>query len=123
MFDETLPNHEDWDCWLRLFALDPPLLHSDKKLAIYRIQERSMSRNIALMWKGVEMVCKKQEIAFPHDTETRALLVAKRESMRRIYQELKVEQARKRFPLALREYFEKHVPWPIQRAVYRFLGR
>jgi glycosyltransferase involved in cell wall biosynthesis len=122
-FDETLPNHEDWDCWLQLFAIDPPLLHSEEKLAIYRLHERSMSRNRALMWKGMEMVCRKQEKAFSHDVEIRGLLATKREEMRRIYQRLKAEDAWERFPEAFRKRFEKNVPWPVQRSVFRLLGR
>jgi len=122
-FDETLPNHEDWDCWLQLFAIDPPLLHSDAKLATYRKQGRSMSSNRALMLKGVEMVCEKQQNAFSHDAEIRALLAAKREEMRRVYERVKAEQVWRRLPEAFRKVFEKHVPWLLQRAVFRLLGR
>jgi glycosyltransferase involved in cell wall biosynthesis len=122
-FDETLPNHEDWDCWLQLFAIDPPLLHSDARLATYRMQAQSMSKNRRLMWKGMEMVCEKQQNAFSHDAEIRALLAAKREDMRRVYQRLKAEQTWQRLPEAFRKCFEKNVPWPLQRAVFRLLGR
>ena len=121
-FDETLPNHEDWDCWLQLFAIDPPLLHSDARLATYRKQGRSMSGNCTLMWKGVEMVCEKQQKAFSHDAEIRALLAAKREDMRRVYQRVKAEHAWERLPEAFRRGFEKNVPWLLQRAVFRLLG-
>lgn len=122
-FDETLPNHEDWDCWLQLFAIDPPLLHSDARLATYRKQARSMSSNRALMWKGMEMVCEKQQNAFSHNAEIRALLAAKREDMRRVYQRLAAEQVWQRLPEAFRKWFEKNVPWPLQRVVFRLLGR
>ena len=121
-FDETLPNHEDWDCWLQLFAIDPPLLHSDARLATYRKQGRSMSTNRALMWKGMDMVCEKQQKAFSHDAEILALLTAKREDMRRVYQKLKARQVWERLPEAFRKSFEKNVPWPLQRAVFRLLG-
>jgi glycosyltransferase involved in cell wall biosynthesis len=122
-FDETLPNHEDWDCWLQLFAIDPPLLHSDARLATYRKHARSLSSNRALMWKGMEMVCEKQQNAFSHDAEIRALLAAKREDMRRVYQRLKADQVWQRLPEAFRKRFEKNVPWVLQRAVFRLLGR
>jgi glycosyltransferase involved in cell wall biosynthesis len=122
-FDETLPNHEDWDCWLQLFAIDPPLLHSAARLATYRKQGRSMSSDRSLMWKGMEMVCEKQQKAFSHDAEIHALLAAKREDMRRVYQKSKAEQVWQHFPEAFRKCFERHVPWPLQRAVFRLLGR
>lgn len=122
-FDEALPNHEDWDCWLQLFAIDPPLLHSDAKLATYRKHARSLSSNRALMWTGLEMVCEKQQNAFSHDAEIRALLVAKREDMRRFYQRLKAERTWERLPESFRRSFEKNVPWLLQRAVFRLLGR
>jgi glycosyltransferase involved in cell wall biosynthesis len=122
-FDETLPSHEDWDCWLQLFAIDPPLLHSEEKLATYRLHEGSASGNRALMWKGMEMVCRKQEKAFSHDPEIRALLATKREEMRQIYQRLKADEAWERFPEVFRKPFERNVPWIVQRALFRFLGR
>ena len=122
-FDETLPNHEDWDCWLRLFASDPPLLHSEEKLATYRRHEGSMSRNRALMWKGVKMVCRKQEKLFDRDAEIRALLGAKREEMRRVYRRWKAEEAWERLPQAFRKRLERCLPWPVQRALFWILGR
>jgi glycosyltransferase involved in cell wall biosynthesis len=121
-FDESLPNHEDWDCWLQLFAVDPPVLHSPERLATYRKHARSMSRNRALMWKGMEMVCEKQQRAFSHDAEIRALLVSKREDMRRVYQGLMAEQTWERLPEAFRKFFENTVPWPLQKAVFQLLG-
>jgi len=71
----------------------------------------------------VEMVCEKQQNAFSHDAEIRALLAAKREEMRRVYERVKAEQVWRRLPEAFRKVFEKHVPWLLQRAVFRLLGR
>lgn len=41
-FDESLPNHEDWDCWMQIFSLKPEVHYIDRKLAVYRIHNNSM---------------------------------------------------------------------------------
>ncbi|MEO7048329.1 MAG: glycosyltransferase family 2 protein [Ferruginibacter sp.] len=52
-FDETLPNHEDFDCWLTILArLDPQITYIDQKLCIYRVTDNSMSKNMKLMGQG-----------------------------------------------------------------------
>ncbi len=45
LFDEQLPNHEDWDCWVRVFRLNPRIFYVDQKLATYRIRSNSMARD------------------------------------------------------------------------------
>ncbi len=52
LFNENLPNHEDWDCWINVFRLNPEVKYIDSSLAIYRIRKRSMVRDIMLMEKG-----------------------------------------------------------------------
>jgi len=41
-FNESLPNHEDWECWMNVFALNPEVIFIDAKLATYRIHTDSM---------------------------------------------------------------------------------
>src|SRR5580693_6270809 len=36
-FDPALPNHEDFDCWVSIFRLNPAVAYLDKKLCIYRV--------------------------------------------------------------------------------------
>ncbi|MGH9463243.1 MAG: glycosyltransferase family 2 protein, partial [Vicinamibacteria bacterium] len=43
-FDETLPSHEDWDCWMRIFALEPLVNHVPEPLAIYRLHDDAMCK-------------------------------------------------------------------------------
>jgi hypothetical protein len=48
-FDERLPSHEDWECWMRIFALDPRVVHVPGELAVYRQRAESVSRNLNRM--------------------------------------------------------------------------
>ncbi|HEV2479885.1 MAG TPA: glycosyltransferase family 2 protein [Puia sp.] len=58
-FDTSLPNHEDFDCWVTIFRLLPPITYVDKKLCIYRVTEGSMSKNMRLMGEGFLQVLDK----------------------------------------------------------------
>jgi glycosyltransferase involved in cell wall biosynthesis len=51
-FNESLPNHEDWDCWMNIFKLKPEVVFLDQVLAIYRIREGSMCDNKTQMTQG-----------------------------------------------------------------------
>ncbi|NVN94417.1 MAG: glycosyltransferase family 2 protein [Bacteroidetes bacterium] len=51
-FNETLPNHEDWECWMNIFALKPEVKYINLKLVTYRIQSGGMCSNKALMKIG-----------------------------------------------------------------------
>jgi glycosyltransferase involved in cell wall biosynthesis len=58
-FDTGLPNHEDFDCWLNVFKLQPPVVYLDEKLCIYRITDGSMSKKMRLMGEGFLQVLDK----------------------------------------------------------------
>jgi hypothetical protein len=51
-FDEELPNHEDWDCWMRIFLKAKEIKYCDEKLAIYRYHKNSMCNNMQAMRDG-----------------------------------------------------------------------
>jgi glycosyltransferase involved in cell wall biosynthesis len=59
-FDETLPNHEDWDCWMQIFALKPVAIQIHKVLAVYRIRSAAMSYDADRMTKGFLSAINKQ---------------------------------------------------------------
>jgi len=59
-FDETLSNHEDWDCWIRIFRLKPEVLFVDRKLATYRIRSGAMCYDIHAMRNGYVNAIKKR---------------------------------------------------------------
>lgn len=51
-FNENLPNHEDWECWMNVFKTKPCIVKIDVKLATYRIRSNSMCSDLNLMKKG-----------------------------------------------------------------------
>jgi glycosyltransferase involved in cell wall biosynthesis len=59
-FDEQLPNHEDWHCWMNIFSLKPEICYIDQKLAVYRIHGSSMARNRLQMADGFRMALIRQ---------------------------------------------------------------
>jgi hypothetical protein len=59
-YDENLPNHEDWDLLMNVFALNPMILYIDIKLANYRIRNGSICRNRKEMKKGYLKAINKQ---------------------------------------------------------------
>jgi glycosyltransferase involved in cell wall biosynthesis len=84
-FDEALPNHEDWDCWMQIFALDPRVLHVPGPLAVYRLHDASLTRDRAAMGRGFDMALQKQLRLLQGDPETYDRLLRKRAQMRRVY--------------------------------------
>jgi glycosyltransferase involved in cell wall biosynthesis len=51
-FDESLVNHEDWDCWLQIFSKNPKVIYLDEKLATYRISSTAMCADYEAMQRG-----------------------------------------------------------------------
>jgi glycosyltransferase involved in cell wall biosynthesis len=51
-FNESLSNHEDWDCWMNIFKQNPEVIFTEEVLAIYRIREGSICKNEKLMTEG-----------------------------------------------------------------------
>lgn len=84
-FDESLPSHEDWDCWMQVFALEPRVIYVPQKLAIYRLHEQSMTRHLPSMRKGFDAALAKQIAVHADDTEMRERLTRKRDEMRVVY--------------------------------------
>jgi glycosyltransferase involved in cell wall biosynthesis len=83
-FDETLPNHEDFDCWMNILRLTPKIVYLDKKLAIYRVSEGSMSRNMLRMGEGFLQVLDNQRKRRGQPAAVRKAIARKRrETLRR----------------------------------------
>lgn len=58
-FDETLPNHEDWDIHIRFAIAGARYTMIPGRTAFYRIREHSMARNLLGMARGRELVINK----------------------------------------------------------------
>jgi glycosyltransferase involved in cell wall biosynthesis len=84
-FDESLPTHEDWDCWMRIFALAPRVVFVDERLAVYRLNPQSKCTNLGLMRQGFLQAIEKQGLRFKDDPAMVAVLKRKRREVRRIY--------------------------------------
>jgi glycosyltransferase involved in cell wall biosynthesis len=83
-FDTSLPNHEDFDCWVNVFRLRPKIVYLDKKLVIYRVSEGSMSRNMLKMGEGFLQVLENQRKKGRQPAAVkRALRRKRRETLRR----------------------------------------
>lgn len=73
-FDEGLLNHEDWDCWMRLFSRTPRLYHAVERLVLYRRHGSAMSRDTTAMREGWLAALRKQYSLHQHDPELRLIL-------------------------------------------------
>ena len=112
-FDESLATHEDWDCWMRILALDPIVLHTPGELAVYRRHSQSMTNNRPLMWRGFARAIRNQRRRLIHDPVLQELLLEKLVEIAGIYQEDRQEAgnaAARRAVGALRRI----LPWPLQ---------
>lgn len=84
-FDPRIPNHEDWDAWLRILALRPALVFVDEALAVYRFNPSSMTRNGPKMRAGFLRAIRKQRRIHRHHPEMLHALAEKEKSTRRRY--------------------------------------
>jgi hypothetical protein len=58
LFNETLPNHEDWVFWSQLFYVSKKIKNNTNVLALYRIRNNSMTANYDLMRYGFNEAAK-----------------------------------------------------------------
>ncbi|HYR76632.1 MAG TPA: glycosyltransferase [Pyrinomonadaceae bacterium] len=76
-FDERLPNHEDWDCWMQILVTKPALFYIPERLAFYRYRPDSMCLDLRTMRKGFLKAVRKQRRAFSKNREMYAVLSEK----------------------------------------------
>jgi glycosyltransferase involved in cell wall biosynthesis len=86
-FDENLPNHEDWDCWMNIFALHPKVVFTDKPLANYRIRPGSMCANAVKMRQGYLKAVNKQINKNRRNKDTVVKLKLRKKQIRFLYRE------------------------------------
>lgn len=80
-FDEALANHEDWYCWMQIFAKANSIKYCPEKLVIYRCHPDSMCRNLLKMKNGFLRAIDKHLFSDSHSREIKAILRAKRAEM------------------------------------------
>lgn len=119
-FDESLLNHEDWECWMHVFALQPESLFLDRVLALYR-SSGSITSNRRAMYAGFLAASAKQTTLWSHDPTMRALLLLLRRRIEHLY---KPDYHREGLATALQDrlawVYARTVPWPVRRAVATF---
>jgi hypothetical protein len=91
-FDETLANHEDWDCWMRIFARAEWIGYLAQKLVIYRYHPESMCRDLVKMKEGYLQAIDKQLQSAALSRQVKAILRVKREEVRLAYERRLFEQ-------------------------------
>ncbi|MBS3952717.1 MAG: glycosyltransferase [Methylomicrobium sp.] len=84
-FDQSLPNHEDWDCWMRIFALAPETKVVPEALAIYRKTSDSLCKNKEAMYMGFKQAIVKQHNNFNKNITVRILLKYKIKELEKYY--------------------------------------
>jgi hypothetical protein len=78
LFDETLPNHEDWIFWIKLFYNANRIFNLKETHAYYRIHSESMCSDTDKMKQGFLMACKKAIVFFKENNERALLIQSKR---------------------------------------------
>jgi glycosyltransferase involved in cell wall biosynthesis len=119
-FDETLANHEDWDCWMQIFRLRPIVRRVPQKFAIYRLHGESMCANPGnreKMWLGYKSALQKQRTLSKNDPEMLSLLNKKLREMQKSYGMEPLPLFWKRLVTVLIRIYRKNVPWSIQKAI------
>jgi glycosyltransferase involved in cell wall biosynthesis len=120
-FDERLPTHEDWDCWMQIMRLNPVVKHTAKKMVVYRIHKESMCRDPVKMSSGFDEAIAKQLGLFWRDPEVRTVLQRKRREMRRYYLRRANKSASSIVGKWAHRAMRQYVPWPMQKMIGRIV--
>jgi glycosyltransferase involved in cell wall biosynthesis len=114
-FDETLRANEDWECWMRIFMLDPQVVFVDRVLAYYRVRSDSRCRNRAKMRDSWVSAIDKQIRQNRLNREVVEKLHARKKEIRYAYRDAGlVTRMLQNHPVAKQIYW-KVIPWRIQR--------
>lgn len=106
-FDETIPNHEDLDCWLSIFSKRPQVLFTDEILCRYRQSVNSMSTNMRLMGEGFLQVLDKHLKMPEYSLKVKKLFIAKKLSVLQSYRRFDLMTLKEKFNSlpVIREYY------------------
>lgn len=118
-FDERIPNHEDWDCWMKVFALHPEVRFLDEVMAYYRIHGQSMCKNRKLMRQGFLQAIRNQKQIFADDPKMLEILREKKLQVCHEYRDVGPgEEIFGGVPRRFRNWARMFIPWRIRRLFY-----
>lgn len=115
-YDEYLPNHEDWECLMNIFSLNPKIVFVDQPLANYRIRRESMCANREKMRKGYLMAIDKQIQKNKINKEVIRKLNKRKKQIKYLYRDASpmIITMERCHPI-IRKVYTRLVPWRIQR--------
>jgi glycosyltransferase involved in cell wall biosynthesis len=122
VFDESLPNHEDWDCWMRILEVEPLVLHTPGELAVYRLHPDSMTTNQWMMWSGFAHAIRNRRRLFTGDPVVQEMLVEKLVELAGVYQEAREAASGAAVQDAIGA-LRRIVPWRLQLWIRRLTVR
>lgn len=114
-FDESLPTHEDWDCWMSVFACNPEVVFIDRPLADYRVRSDSMCSNREKMRDGFLMAIDRQISKNRADDGAVARLKIRRKEIRHLYQDVSpIMRIMDRCHPFIKNIYMETIPWRIR---------
>lgn len=132
-FDESLPNLEDWDCWMQILLQNPRIVPVHVELIVYRQHSNSRSANKVTMWHGYQLALNKYLAIHGQDRHVRSALKQKLRQMRFIYLgenatvitkvDAVTRRALRRPADRLSRLYRKIMPWPFQQFLRRLFAR
>ena len=117
VFDETLPNHEDWDMWIQVMSHEPKAIFEPLELAAYRFSPQSMSRVRSAMWRGFHQAIVKQRSVFAGDNDVLHCLSRLERRARFAYGKSLASKWRRALENSPR--FRSNCPWRLQQVLRR----
>lgn len=114
-FDLALRNHEDWDCWIRIFSLDPAVGIVDQPMVVYRKLSVSNSTDSTKNWRGFRDAIDRQYPRFEGDGRMKRVLDFKKALTDYSYGVSLRARMRSRFESA--KWLRRHCPWRIWKTV------
>lgn len=111
-FDTALPNHEDWDCWMRIFSSNPTIGILQEQLAIYRKLQNSNSQGQYRNWLGFKKAISNQLALARADDSLQDILRYKSRHVDYSYR--RTWKGRVGLLFRRNSWIRRNIPWPLQ---------
>jgi glycosyltransferase involved in cell wall biosynthesis len=118
-FDERLATHEDFDCWMRILRLGPPIVQVRGELCVYRISPASVSHDLRRMRRGFLRACRTQLALSSRDPELARALREKKRAIRKYYRMRRLQRRWRALPDWVHTLLLERTHWRIAAAINR----